>query len=66
MLRVGGADMVDGSPVYDVKPYLPASDSHPGPEDLMRQFMWPLLAVGFLSILLPVGIRLYKSRTARA
>lgn len=28
-LLVGGADMLDGSPIYDVKPYLPFSDSHP-------------------------------------
>ena len=25
-LRVSGADLVDGTPVYDVKPYLPAAD----------------------------------------
>ena len=28
-LLVGGADMLDGSPIYDIKPYLPFSDSHP-------------------------------------
>ena len=28
-LLVDGADMLDGSPIYDVKPYLPFSDSHP-------------------------------------
>lgn len=39
-------------------------NAHPQPELLMKQFMWPLLAVGFLSILLPAGIRLYKSRIA--
>lgn len=26
ILRVSGADLVDGTPVYDVKPYLPAAD----------------------------------------
>jgi tRNA-Thr(GGU) m(6)t(6)A37 methyltransferase TsaA len=30
LVRVAGADMVDGSPVYDIKPYLPFCDSHPG------------------------------------
>lgn len=29
LLRVGGADMVDGTPVFDIKPYLPSSDAHP-------------------------------------
>lgn len=27
-LRVGGADMLDGTPIYDVKPYVPYSDVH--------------------------------------
>lgn len=29
VLIVGGADMADGSPVYDVKPYLPLADCRP-------------------------------------
>lgn len=28
-LVVAGADLMDGTPVYDVKPYLPFTDSHP-------------------------------------
>lgn len=28
-LRISGADMVDGTPVYDIKPYLPYADSIP-------------------------------------
>lgn len=28
-LRVGGADLLDGSPIYDIKPYLPFTDSRP-------------------------------------
>ena len=28
-LRVVGADLVDGTPIYDIKPYLPFCDSHP-------------------------------------
>ncbi len=30
VLHVSGADMVDGTPVYDIKPYLPYADSVPG------------------------------------
>lgn len=29
VLIVAGADMLDGTPIYDVKPYLPYTDSHP-------------------------------------
>lgn len=28
-LRVSGADMVDGTPIYDIKPYIPYADSIP-------------------------------------
>ena len=29
VLIVGGADLMDGTPIYDIKPYLPYVDSHP-------------------------------------
>ncbi len=29
VLYVSGADLMDGAPIYDVKPYLPYTDSHP-------------------------------------
>ena len=29
VLRLGGADLVDGTPIYDIKPYLPYADSVP-------------------------------------
>ena len=29
VLFVKGADMLDGTPIYDIKPYLPFTDSHP-------------------------------------
>ena len=28
-LRVKGADLMDGTPIYDIKPYIPYADSHP-------------------------------------
>lgn len=28
-LEVSGADLMDGTPIYDIKPYLPFTDSHP-------------------------------------
>jgi tRNA-Thr(GGU) m(6)t(6)A37 methyltransferase TsaA len=30
VLRVGGADLMDGTPIYDIKPYLPYADCRPG------------------------------------
>lgn len=29
MLHVAGADLLNGTPIYDIKPYLPYVDSHP-------------------------------------
>ena len=29
ILLLGGADLVDGTPVYDIKPYVPYADSYP-------------------------------------
>ncbi|MDO5546399.1 MAG: tRNA (N6-threonylcarbamoyladenosine(37)-N6)-methyltransferase TrmO [Eubacteriales bacterium] len=29
VLHVGGADLMDGTPIFDIKPYMPYSDSHP-------------------------------------
>lgn len=33
VLHVGGADLADGSPIYDIKPYLPYTDAYPGATD---------------------------------
>ena len=29
VIRVSGADLLDGTPIYDIKPYLPYADCHP-------------------------------------
>lgn len=29
VIHVAGADILDGTPIYDIKPYLPYTDSHP-------------------------------------
>ena len=39
VLIVSGADMKDGTPIYDIKPYLPYTDSHP---DAVGGFAQPL------------------------
>ena len=39
VLIVGGADLLDGTPIFDIKPYLPFTDSHP---DAVGGFAAPL------------------------
>lgn len=29
VLHIGGADLMDGTPIFDIKPYIPYSDAHP-------------------------------------
>lgn len=29
VLHIAGADLLDGTPIFDIKPYLPFTDSHP-------------------------------------
>ena len=29
VLHVAGADLMDGTPIFDIKPYLPSTDAHP-------------------------------------
>ncbi len=29
VITVGGADLADGTPIFDIKPYIPYSDAHP-------------------------------------
>ena len=33
MLYVAGADLLDGTPIYDIKPYIAYTDSHPDAEE---------------------------------
>ena len=48
-ISISGADVVDGTPLLDIKPYIPYSDSHPGalcsyaqsPEVGLLEVVWP-------------------------
>ncbi|MGM9584326.1 MAG: tRNA (N6-threonylcarbamoyladenosine(37)-N6)-methyltransferase TrmO [Faecousia sp.] len=64
VLHVGGADLMDGTPIFDIKPYIPYSDAHPdaagGFTDQAGAF---LLRVDFPQKLL---CRLPKSKQAAA
>ena len=61
VIHVSGADLMDGTPIFDIKPYIPYADSHPdalgGFTDTAGEF---LLQVDFPPVLLeklPVGKR---------
>lgn len=55
VIHVAGADLMDGTPIFDIKPYIPYSDSHPdasgGFTDTAGEF---LLKVDFPETLLSI------------
>jgi hypothetical protein len=55
VLHVGGADLMDGTPIFDIKPYIPYGDCHPdatgGFTDTAGEF---LLQVDFPTPLLEI------------
>lgn len=47
-LYVSGADLADGTPIFDIKPYIPYTDSHPDANDGFVGFhAWNTLDVSF-------------------
>ena len=56
VLIISGADMMDGTPVFDIKPYMPYSDSHPdesmgysaGAEDVLLDVDFPDELLGMI------------------
>ena len=48
VIEVSGGDLMDGTPVYDVKPYIPAYDSHPSARGGFTDIeQWKPLEVSF-------------------
>ena len=58
VLHVGGADLMDGTPIFDIKPYIPYGDSHPeatgGFTDTAGEFLLKVEFPEHLLNLLPV------------
>ena len=52
ILHVLGADLMDGTPIYDIKPYVAYADSHP---DARSGFV-DTNAIRWLSVVIPEGI----------
>lgn len=48
-LRVSGADMVDGTPIYDIKPYIPYADAIPDAQAGFTTHPWIELEVRVLA-----------------
>ena len=58
VLHVGGADLMDGTPIFDIKPYIPYADCHPeasgGFTDTAGEFLLNVdFPAGLLEILPP-------------
>lgn len=50
VIEVVGADLMDGTPIYDIKPYLPEFDSHPEAKaGFVNSNEWQPLEVKFLT-----------------
>lgn len=48
VLHIAGADLMDGTPVFDIKPYAPYADCHPEASGgFTEQVAWQPLAVDF-------------------
>jgi len=61
VLHVGGADLMDGTPIFDIKPYIPYGDCHPdatgGFTDTAGEFLLKVVFPEDLLQLLPVDKR---------
>ena len=61
VLHVGGADLMDGTPIFDIKPYIPYGDSHPeakgGFTDNADDFLLEVIFPECLLLNLPEGKR---------
>jgi tRNA-Thr(GGU) m(6)t(6)A37 methyltransferase TsaA len=57
VLHVGGADLMDGTPIFDIKPYIPYGDCHPeatgGFTDTAGDFLLEVLFPDALLAVLP-------------
>lgn len=45
VLHISGADLMDGTPIYDIKPYLAYTDSHPDATEGFTAQPWKTLTV---------------------
>lgn len=61
VLHVGGADLMDGTPIFDIKPYVPYADAHPeavgGFTDTADAFLLDVLFPDALLAILPAAKR---------
>ena len=61
VIHVSGADLMDGTPIFDIKPYIPYADAHPdalgGFTDTAEDFLLDVVFPENLLVLLPESKR---------
>ena len=61
VLHVGGADLMDGTPIFDIKPYVPYADCHPeaagGFTDTAGEYLLQVVFPEELLVILPADKR---------
>ena len=59
VINVQGADLMDGTPIYDIKPYVAYADSHPDARSgFVDERVWEPLEVSFPDCSVPDGLDL--------
>lgn len=59
VINVQGADLMDGTPIYDIKPYVAYADSHPDARSgFVDERVWEPLEVSFPDCPVPDGLDL--------
>ena len=65
VLTVAGADLMDGTPIYDIKPYIPYADAHPeATGGFTTTVQMPGLTVDSITTVAPLGHTFITSLTA--
>lgn len=63
VINVQGADLMDGTPIFDIKPYVTYADSHPGARSgFVDERGWEPLEVSFPDAPVPEGLDLEALR----
>lgn len=66
IITVSGADLADGSPIFDIKPYIPYTDSHPDADDgFVHERVWNQLEVTFPESIVDWGLSLQDIEALR-
>ncbi|MBQ6087598.1 MAG: tRNA (N6-threonylcarbamoyladenosine(37)-N6)-methyltransferase TrmO [Bacteroidales bacterium] len=66
VIEVSGGDLMDGTPIYDIKPYVPYCDSHPGARaGFTDSEEWKPLEVSFSEKALECLVKAFRNNAER-